>query len=76
MMSRVLTTLYYPDDVDVEHFHQWIRQHDYVIYRGKGPLENRAFQVANIGCLSKGHVEGFVDVVLQYDRTFRRVPAA
>ncbi len=76
MMSRVLTTFYYPDDVDVEHFHQWIRQHDYVIYRGKGPLENRAFQVANIGCLSKGHVERFVDVVLQYDRMFRPVPVA
>jgi 2-aminoethylphosphonate-pyruvate transaminase len=76
MMSRVLTTFYYPDDVDVEHFHQWVRQHDYVIYRGKGPLENRAFQVANIGCLSKGDVERFVDIVLQYDRMFHRVPAA
>jgi 2-aminoethylphosphonate-pyruvate transaminase len=76
MMSRVLTTFYYPDDVDVEHFHQWIRQHDYIIYRGKGPLVNRAFQVANIGCLSKGHIERFVDVVWQYDRMFRRVPAA
>jgi 2-aminoethylphosphonate-pyruvate transaminase len=76
MMSRVLTTLYYPKDLDVEHFHQWVRQHDYVIYRGKGPLENRAFQVANIGCLSNGHVERFVDVMVQYDRTYRRVPAA
>jgi 2-aminoethylphosphonate-pyruvate transaminase len=66
-MSRTLTTFYYPDAIDVEGFHQWIRQHNFVIYRGKGPLEGKAFQVANIGWLDSSDMERFVNVVKNFD---------
>jgi 2-aminoethylphosphonate-pyruvate transaminase len=62
-MSRVLTTVYYPADVDVEGFHEWVKQHNYVIYRGKGPLLGKAFQIANIGHVREEHVRAFLDLM-------------
>ncbi|MBL0386581.1 aminotransferase class V-fold PLP-dependent enzyme [Tumebacillus sp. ITR2] len=62
-MSRVLTTVYYPDGIDVEAFHEWVKQHNYVIYRGKGPLLGRAFQIANIGHVREEHVLAFLDLM-------------
>ncbi|KEO82128.1 aminotransferase class V-fold PLP-dependent enzyme [Tumebacillus flagellatus] len=67
-MSRVLTTVYYPSGVDVEGFHEWVKQHNYVIYRGKGPLLGRAFQIANIGHVREEHVLAFLDLM---ERGFR-----
>lgn len=64
-MSRVLTTVYYPVGVDVEGFHNWVKQHNYVIYRGKGPLLGRAFQIANIGHVREEHVLAFLDLMEQ-----------
>jgi len=68
-MSRVLTTVYYPEWIDVEGFHRWIRQQNYVVYRGKGPLAGRAFQVANIGWLSRTEIEHFMELVETYAGT-------
>jgi 2-aminoethylphosphonate-pyruvate transaminase len=70
-MSRVLTTFLYPTGLDVDAFHQWVRKHDFVIYRGKGPLEPRAFQVANIGWLQDADIHRFVKVITEYDAMFR-----
>ena len=68
-MSRVLTTVLYPEGIDVEEFHDWVKQHNYVIYRGKGPLLNKAFQIANIGHVRKEHVVAFLDLM---ERGFRQ----
>jgi 2-aminoethylphosphonate-pyruvate transaminase len=62
-MSRVLTTVYYPDGIDVEAFHTWIKEHNFVIYRGKGPLLGKAFQIANIGHVKVEHVVKFLEVM-------------
>src|SRR3569833_3073734 len=67
-MSRVLTTVFYPEGIDVEEFHNWVKQHNYVIYRGKGPLLAKAFQIANIGHVRKEHVVAFLDLM---ERGFR-----
>ena len=67
-MSRVLTTVFYPECIDVEEFHNWVNQHNYVIYRGKGPLLGKAFQIANIGHVRKEHVVAFLDLM---ERGFR-----
>ncbi|ARU61788.1 hypothetical protein CBW65_12685 [Tumebacillus avium] len=62
-MSRVLTTVYYPEGIDVEAFHDWVKQHNYVIYRGKGPFLGKAFQIANIGHVREEHVLAFLDMM-------------
>ncbi|MGZ4163027.1 MAG: aminotransferase class V-fold PLP-dependent enzyme [Tumebacillaceae bacterium] len=62
-MSRVLTTVYYPEGIDVEEFHEWVKQNNYVIYRGKGPLLGKAFQIANIGHVREEHVMAFLDLM-------------
>lgn len=64
-MSRVLTTVYYPEGIDVEGFHDWVKEHNYVIYRGKGPYLGKAFQIANIGHVRKEHVAAFLDMMEQ-----------
>jgi len=64
-MSRVLTTVYYPEGIDVEGFHDWVKQNNYVIYRGKGPYLGKAFQIANIGHVRKEHVAAFLDMMEQ-----------
>jgi len=78
-MSRVLTTVFYPEGLDVEGFHDWVKQHNYVIYRGKGPLLGRAFQIANIGHVREEHVRSFLDLMergLERSRTGSRGRAA
>lgn len=62
-MSRVLTTVYYPEGIDVEEFHDWVKQNNYVIYRGKGPFLGKAFQIANIGHVREEHVRSFLDIM-------------
>lgn len=62
-MSRVLTTVKYPEGIDVEAFHEWIKKNNYVIYRGKGPFLGKAFQIANIGHVRKEHVVAFLDLM-------------
>lgn len=66
-MSRVLTTFYYPPMIEPEAFHDWVRRHNYVVYRGKGPLFGRAFQVANIGWLHRYEIERFVEIVAAFE---------
>ncbi|ASS76279.1 hypothetical protein CIG75_15890 [Tumebacillus algifaecis] len=62
-MSCVLTTVYYPQGIDVEAFHDWVKQNNYVIYRGKGPFLGKAFQIANIGHVREEHVLSFLDMM-------------
>jgi 2-aminoethylphosphonate-pyruvate transaminase len=64
-MSRVLTTVYYPDGVNAETFHKFVKEQNFVIYRGKGPLLGKAFQIANIGHVEPHHVRKFLDVMEQ-----------
>jgi 2-aminoethylphosphonate-pyruvate transaminase len=74
-MSRVLTTVYYPEGIDVEGFHDWIKENNYVIYRGKGPFLGKAFQIANIGHVRKEHVVAFLDIMEQgFKRNSKTLP--
>jgi 2-aminoethylphosphonate-pyruvate transaminase len=68
-MSRVLTTVYYPEGIDVEAFHDFVKAHNFVIYRGKGPYLGKAFQIANIGHVREEHVLAFLDLM---ERGFER----
>ncbi|MCX7569867.1 aminotransferase class V-fold PLP-dependent enzyme [Tumebacillus sp. DT12] len=68
-MSRVLTTAYYPEGIDIEAFHDFVKEHNFVIYRGKGPFLGKAFQIANIGHVREEHVLAFLDLM---ERGFER----
>ena len=61
-MSRVLTTVYYPEDWDVEGFHRYLKEQNFVVYRGKLYFE-KAFQIANIGHITEQHLIRFLDLL-------------
>nr|WP_081791852.1 aminotransferase class V-fold PLP-dependent enzyme [Caldalkalibacillus mannanilyticus] len=62
-MSSVLTCIYYPEGIDVELFHHLLKEQHYVIYQCKGPLQNRAFQIANIGAIKQEHIYGVLNAI-------------
>ncbi len=62
-MSRVLTTVLYPIDLDIKKFHKFIKHHNYIIYRGKSFLFERAFQIANIGHLVEEQIFAFLNIL-------------
>ena len=59
-MSRVLTTFRMPDHFSYEDIRYHLKKNGFVIYGGKGPLENKVFQVANIGEIDESAIRNFV----------------
>ncbi len=59
-MSRVLTTLRLPDHISYDYLRDALKKRGFVIYGGKGPLENKVFQVANIGEIDDQSIRKFV----------------
>ena len=59
-MSPLLTTLELPHGVGAREFHDRLKDLGYIVYAGKGILEDRVFQVANIGALTVRHCDAFL----------------
>ena len=59
-MSNVLTTVLVPEGVDYQTLKDRLKERGYLVYGGKGPLSNRAFQVANIGMIKEHHLHDFL----------------
>ncbi len=59
-MSRVLTTFRLPDHISYDYLRDALKDRGFVIYGGKGPLENKVFQVANIGEIDKRSIQKFI----------------
>lgn len=59
-MSPLLTTLELPRGFGSREFHDRVKDAGYIVYAGKGILEGRAFQVANIGALTLRHCDAFL----------------
>lgn len=57
LMSNSLTTVYVPDHMTVEDIQGQLRARKIIIYSAKGPLMDKAFQVANIGDITKEDVQ-------------------
>ncbi|MBF0362991.1 MAG: alanine--glyoxylate aminotransferase family protein [Oligoflexia bacterium] len=72
-MSRVLTTFYYPQNINVDNFHNYIRNKNIIIYRGKGPIAGKAFQLANIGYLTFDHIDYLINSIKEALR-FSHIP--
>ena len=62
-MSRVLTTFRIPDHITYQQLRTGLKQQGFVIYGGKGPLENKVFQVANLGELNEGAIHAFLQAL-------------
>jgi 2-aminoethylphosphonate-pyruvate transaminase len=56
-MSNVLTTVYAPVHMTVDELQEKLRARRIIIYSAKGPLIDKAFQIANIGDITKEDVQ-------------------
>jgi 2-aminoethylphosphonate-pyruvate transaminase len=64
-MSKVLTTYRLPDHLSFDQMRSHMKNLGFVIYGGKGPLDNKVFQVANIGDLDDNAVRSFLKALRQ-----------
>ena len=61
--SNVLTTATLPAGVDYETLRREIRARGYIVYGGKGPLENRVIQVSALGTVDALVLEAFFEAL-------------
>ena len=62
-MCSVLTTVHLPSHIDMAAFRRKLRAQSIIIYEGKGCFKDRVFQVGNIGELSLGDIQFFLDTL-------------
>jgi 2-aminoethylphosphonate-pyruvate transaminase len=74
--SSVLTSILLPDDLPFEQFRQALREHGFVIYGGKGPYEDRMFQVSTIGAIDIGLIDDFFTALADVFFALRRAQRA
>lgn len=67
-MSSVLTTIYAPKNIQVNTIMSKLRKKNIIIYGGKGPIEGKAFQVANIGALTDMQIDYFITSISEIIR--------
>ncbi|MCC2631318.1 MAG: putative aminotransferase [Patescibacteria group bacterium] len=60
-MSSVLTTIYLPHHLSYEELNKNLKEKNIVIYGGKGPFQEKAFQISTIGEISKNELLLFLD---------------
>jgi len=61
--SNVLTTAWLPEGVDYDSLCTEIRARGYIVYGGKGPLENRVIQVSALGTVDVSVLESFFEAL-------------
>jgi 2-aminoethylphosphonate-pyruvate transaminase len=78
LMSPLLTTLELPRGFGSREFHDRLKQAGYIVYPGKGILQDRVFQVANLGALTTKHADAFLKALalIVEDRVEDRVDDA
>lgn len=59
--SNVLTTAWLPEGVGYEALRAAIRARGYIVYGGKGPLEDRVIQVSALGTVDASVLEAFFE---------------
>lgn len=62
-MSNVLTTVYAPAHMPVDELQEKLRARRIIIYSAKGPLLDKAFQIANIGDITREDVQYVIKVL-------------
>lgn len=61
--SHTISTLRLPDGLEVDAFYEGMKARGYIVYRAKGELAARHMQIANMGELSDGTIDGFLAAV-------------
>jgi 2-aminoethylphosphonate-pyruvate transaminase len=74
--SNVLTSILLPTDLPFEQFRQALREHGFVIYGGKGPYEDRMFQVSTIGAIDTRLIDDFFMALADVFSALRRAQRA
>lgn len=63
--SHTITTFKTPEYIQFKDLYQQLKDRGYIIYGCKAHLQDRYFQIANMGNLSDDHIRGFVDTLTQ-----------
>lgn len=74
-MSSVLTTVHIPSHIDLELFKRKLKDKNIIIYDGKGPFQNKVFQVGNIGAITSNEIDFFLDALKDVLQSFDTAPA-
>lgn len=56
-MCNFLTTVLLPTNLDINRIKEGLKEHNIVIYDGKGPLKGRVFQIGHVGEFSEKEVD-------------------
>lgn len=73
-MSSVLTTVHIPSHVDLELFKRRLKCKNIIIYDGKGPFQNKVFQVGNIGAITLIEIDFFLGELKEVLQSFDTSP--
>ena len=73
-MSSVLTTVHIPSHVNLELFKRRLKNKNIIMYDGKGPFQNKVFQVGNIGSITPYEIDFFLGALKEVLHTFDPVP--
>lgn len=65
-MSVVLTTVFPPNGISIPGLQYYLKKNGIIIYNGKGPLKDKAVQIANIGEISKDDIKFFFHVLKEF----------
>lgn len=74
IMSNMLTTVYVPPHLTADEIQSKLREQKIIIYSGKGPLMDKAFQVSSIGDITKEDVQYLIKAlknVLKPQKSFK-----
>ena len=63
--SNIISTWYYPDNFDFNHFYNYLENKNVIIYPGKLSNEN-VFRIGNIGNLKINDIEYFISLIKKY----------
>ncbi|OGI74470.1 hypothetical protein A2W67_02090 [Candidatus Nomurabacteria bacterium RIFCSPLOWO2_02_40_28] len=58
--SRMVVYAMLPENISYEPLHKKLRESGFIIYAGKGHLDNRAIHIANIGNINKKDIDNFL----------------
>jgi 2-aminoethylphosphonate-pyruvate transaminase len=64
-MSRVMTNVLIPKNYEYEEFHTQLKERDYIVYPGKGPLDGKVMHIANVGTNTTKEVSEFCDAIAE-----------
>lgn len=75
-MSNVLTTVRLPKYIDMITLRHELKKKNIIIYNGKGVLENKYFQVGNIGAIDIENVNFFLESLKEILKTAKKNEAS